>query len=35
MDEWTNGQVEVFNKTIKNATAKTYCYETEGELDLS
>lgn len=29
---WTNGQVEIFNKTIKNATTKTYHYETTDEL---
>ncbi len=29
---WTNGQVEIFNKTIKNATTKTYHYETIEEL---
>jgi len=29
---WTNGQVEIFNKTIKNATTKTYHYETVDEL---
>jgi len=29
---WTNGQVEIFNKTIKNATTKTYYYETIEEL---
>ncbi|MBD3799055.1 MAG: transposase, partial [Epsilonproteobacteria bacterium] len=29
---WTNGQVEIFNKTIKNATTKTYHYETTEEL---
>ena len=29
---WTNGQVEIFNKTIKNATTKTYHYETVEQL---
>ncbi len=29
---WTNGQVEIFNKTIKKATTKTYYYETIEEL---
>jgi transposase InsO family protein len=29
---WTNGQVEIFNKTIKNNTTKTYHYETIDEL---
>ena len=29
---WTNGQVEIFNKTIKNNTTKTYHYETIEEL---
>ena len=29
---WTNGQVEIFNKTIKNATTKIYHYETIQEL---
>jgi len=29
---WTNGQVEIFNKTIKNATTKTYHYEMQDEL---
>ena len=28
---WTNGQVEIFNKTIKNATTKTYHYESVDE----
>jgi hypothetical protein len=29
---WTNGQVEIFNKTIKNATVKTYHYESITQL---
>ena len=29
---WTNGQVEIFNKTIKNATVKQYHYETVKQL---
>lgn len=29
---WTNGQVEVTNRIIKNATTKTYHYETTEEL---
>jgi hypothetical protein len=29
---WTNGQVEIFNKTIKNATVKQYHYETIDQL---
>jgi len=29
---WTNVQVKIFNKTIKNATTKTYHYETIDEL---
>jgi len=29
---WTNGQVEVFNKTLKKHTTKTYYYETIEEL---
>lgn len=29
---WTNGQVEVFNKTIKNHTVKKYHYDDVGQL---
>jgi hypothetical protein len=29
---WTNGQVEIFNKTIKKATVKQYYYETIEQL---
>jgi hypothetical protein len=29
---WTNGQVEVFNKTVKNATTKKYHYENIDQL---
>ena len=30
---WTNGQVEIFNKTIKNATTKKYFYTTFAEFE--
>ena len=30
---WTNGQVERFNRTIKDATVKIYCYDTVKQLE--
>jgi transposase-like protein len=30
---WTNGQVEIFNKTIKNATTKKYFYTTFAQFE--